>query len=326
MRARITKLFLVMLMVFSLSGCALLGIAGPAEKKTAYIFSYFKQNGQDGLHLAWSRDGLKWESLNEDKPYLSPKLGTEKLMRDPCIIEGPDGMFHMVWTVSWWDKGIGVAHSNDLINWTEQQFVPVMEHEETAKNCWAPEIYYDRAEKEYIIYWATTIPDRFPKPDPKDDNNHRMYCTTTKDFKTWSDTKIFYEPGINVIDATIHKDPESGAYVMFIKDERRNPAQKNICTAWASKALGPYGPMSEPITGAYWAEGPTAIQIGEYWYVYFDKYTDHRYGAVRSKDLTNWEDVSDQIEFPKDTRHGTVLGVTESVLRALLEKDGVAVE
>lgn len=27
-----------------------------------YMFSYFKNNGEDGLHLAYSIDGLKWEA------------------------------------------------------------------------------------------------------------------------------------------------------------------------------------------------------------------------------------------------------------------------
>jgi|GEM_PF-5772697 len=29
--------------------------------KNIYIFSYFVGNGEDGLHLAYSYDGLKWE-------------------------------------------------------------------------------------------------------------------------------------------------------------------------------------------------------------------------------------------------------------------------
>ena len=31
-------------------------------------------------------------------------------MRDPCLVAGPDGQFHLVWTTGWWDKGIGIAH------------------------------------------------------------------------------------------------------------------------------------------------------------------------------------------------------------------------
>ena len=39
------------------------------------------------------------------------------------IIKGGDGKFHMVWTVSWEEKGIGYANSEDLINWSEQVFI-----------------------------------------------------------------------------------------------------------------------------------------------------------------------------------------------------------
>ena len=63
-----------------------------------YLFSYFKGNGEDGLHLAYSHDGLKWLALKNDKSFLTPNIGKDKLMRDPSICQGPDGTYHMVWT------------------------------------------------------------------------------------------------------------------------------------------------------------------------------------------------------------------------------------
>src|SRR5690606_12202492 len=114
-------------------------LAGNREEEI-YIFAYFKGNGEDGLHLAYSKDGYNWDALKNDESFLQPKLSKDKLMRDPCIIRGGDGLFHMVWTVSWTDKGIGYASSKDLINWSEQQYIPVMRREEGARNCWAPEI------------------------------------------------------------------------------------------------------------------------------------------------------------------------------------------
>ena len=106
---------------------------------------------------------------------------------------------------------------------------------------------------------------------------------------------------------------------MFIKNENPKPAEKNIRITKASAASGPYPiEVSEPITGNYWAEGPTVIKIGSYFYVYFDKYRDHQYGAVRSKNLKDWEDISDQIEFPKGIRHGTVFSVSKSMLKSLI--------
>ncbi len=43
--------------------------------ENCYIFTYFRDNGQHGLYLASSHDGLKWTPLNEGKPYFPPKAG-----------------------------------------------------------------------------------------------------------------------------------------------------------------------------------------------------------------------------------------------------------
>ena len=132
-----------------------------SQKDSVYMFSYFKDNGEDGLHLAYSFDGYQWTALKHDSSFLKPGVAKDKLMRDPCIIHGADNKFHMVWTVSWNDRGIGYASSGDLIHWSQQQFIPVMKDEPNAENCWAPEILYDKDQKLYMIYWATTIPGRF---------------------------------------------------------------------------------------------------------------------------------------------------------------------
>ncbi len=284
---------------------------------TVYMFSYFKDNGQDGLHLAYSTDGYRWNALNNDSAVLKPTVAKDKLMRDPCIIRGADNKFHMVWTVSWNDGGIGYANSSDLIHWSEQQFIPVMEDEPTALNCWAPEIIYDKARKVYMIYWATTIPGRFIEGDTAGDEkyNHRLYYTTTKDFKRFNKTKLLYNEGFNVIDATIQK--ENSRYIMFLKDETKKPPQKNIRIAFSNRLTGNYSKPSAPITGNFWAEGPTAIKINKNWIVYFDKYTQHSYGAVSSANLKDWTDISDKVSFPKGTRHGTVFTVTKKEFEVL---------
>ena len=282
-----------------------------SQTTPVYMFSYFKDNGQDGLHLAYSMDGYKWTALNNDSSLLQPTVAKDKLMRDPCIIRGRDNRFHMVWTVSWNDGGIGYASSPDLVHWSTQQFIPVMKEEPTARNCWAPEIFYDKTTKAYLIYWATTIPGRFTEGDTAGDDkyNHRLYYTTTKDFKTYSKTKLLYDQGFNVIDATIQQ--EGDQYIMFLKDETRQPPQKNLRVAVSKKLTSGYSRPSKPITGDYWAEGPTAIKINGNWIVYFDKYMQHAYGAVSSSGLKNWVDISDKIHFPAATRHGTVFTITQ---------------
>jgi hypothetical protein len=305
---KISLLVIVLMQLLSVS----------AQSDSVYIFAYFKNNGQDGLHLAYSTDGFSWSALKKDSSFLKPTVAKDKLMRDPCIIKGADGLFHMVWTVSWNDKGIGYASSKDLISWSEQRFIPVMMHEDSARNCWAPEITYDVKSKQYMIYWATTIAGKY-KADPKVENgyNHRMYYVLTKDFKTFSKTKMLYDKGFNVIDATIV--PDGKQFVMFLKDETREPVQKNIKIATSKKLNSGYSEASAPIIGNYWAEGPTTLKINGTLIVYFDKYRDHKYGAIQSTDLKNWVDVSDKLVMPKGIRHGTIFTISRKEFELLPE-------
>ncbi len=289
-----------------------------------YLFAYFVGNGEDGLHFASSRDGLNWEEVAGGRSFLRPAVGRDKLMRDPFLMRAPDGVFHLLWTVSWKEKGIGHATSRDLVHWSEQQSIPVMEHESEAANCWAPEMVLDEERGEFVIFWATTIPGRFPETDgqsrqgpPNPGLNHRLYAVTTKDFATFSETRLFFDQGFNVIDASIVKD--GARYVMFLKDETDKPfvQQKNLRVTTAESPAGPWKPVSSPITGDYWAEGPSPLRIGDSWVVYFDRYMQHEYGAVIAHNLEHWEDVSAGVRFPKGVRHGTALRVSEDVLERL---------
>ena len=287
-------------------------------KDHLYLFSYFKGHG-DGLHLAWSRDGFYWTALNNDLPYITGEAGPEKLMRDPFVLPAPDGNFHLVWTAGWHGKGIGYASSPDLVNWSSQQFLEVMSHENDARNCWAPEIFFDEVEDQYIIYWASSIPGRFPETDHMGDDglNHRMYCTATKDFKSFAATRLFFDGGFNVIDANLVKDNDR--YLLFFKDETLDPCQKNIGLAVADSIFGGFKKISHRLTGAsYWAEGPSAIKINDKWIVYFDKYKLNQIGAVTSADLIHWEDISDRVHFPQGAQHGSVQQIDFARFRHLL--------
>lgn len=280
-----------------------------------YLFSYFTDNGQDGLHLAYSTDGLLWQALNDGESYLRPCIGKDKLMRDPSIVQDGKGMFHMVWTTGWWDQGIGYAYSKDLINWSEQKNIPVMAEFDGTKNAWAPELFYDAVSDTFYIFWSSTIPGAFPDiPTAENEKglNHRQYYVTTKDFNTFSETRLYFDPGFSVIDGTILKRDD--VYYLFVKNENSAPAEKNIRLTFNDRPYDFPVTVSEPITGDYWAEGPTAIEIGDYVYVYFDKYTQKKYGAVRSKDMVTWEDVSDSVTFPAGIRHGTAFKVSGTSL------------
>jgi len=220
--------------------------------------------------------------------------------------------------VSWGEKGIGYSSSKDLVHWTEQRYIPVMEHEANARNCWAPELFYDKATQQYYIFWSTTIPGRFTNGEEQK-YNHRLYFTTTKDFNSFVKTSLFYDEGFSVIDAAIINVGKK--YFMFLKDEtdKPNTPEKNIRIATSDKAEGPYTAPGKAITGPYWAEGPTPVKINEKWFVYFDKYTEHKYGVVVSTDLLHWTDESDKISMPQGIRHGTAFEVSKKVIDGLLK-------
>lgn len=111
---------------------------------------------------------------------------------------------------------------------------------------------------------------------------------------------------------------EEGRYLLFLKNETRHPPEKNIWLSYSDQISKEYSKVYGPITGDYWAEGSTAIKIGEYWWVYFDKYRQHKMGAVLSKDLLHWEDVSEKISFPGEIHHGTIF-LVKKILEPLLE-------
>jgi beta-xylosidase len=229
----------------------------------------------------------------------------------------------MVWTCSWNDRSVGYASSRDLLHWSPQRALPVMAHEPDALNAWAPEVVWDERRGEFLIFWASTIPGRFPDTDKSGDGkyNHRIYATTTKDFIDFTPTVLFYDPGFSVIDATFLRLP--GRDWLLVKDETRTPAHKYLQLAPAASLHGPFGPLGAPISPpGLWAEGPTALQVGDEVIVYFDAYTAKHYGALRSRDLVHWEAVSAQMRFPDEgtplrMRHGTVLKVPAALLETL---------
>ncbi|MBQ5351612.1 MAG: glycoside hydrolase family 43 protein [Bacteroidaceae bacterium] len=279
------------------------------------MYSGFNEPATDGLRYITSNDGINWTSINGT--WLKPQVGKQKVMRDPSIIQGPDGTFHFVWTTSWrHDNTIGYASSKDLINWSEQRAIPVMESEKDVVNVWAPELFYDDEKEQFVIVWASCIPGRYPRGVEDEKNNHRLYYTTTKDFNTFSKPEIIYDPGFSSIDATIVKLAKK-KYVMVLKDNTR-PA-RNLRVAFASSPYGPYGELSDSLTHKL-TEGPTVSKaINGYYYIYYDDYNYNRFGALKTKDFKTFTDATSEIHVPALHKHGTVFMAPKKIVKKLIE-------
>lgn len=288
----------------------------PADTTTndeVYLFTSFRSDGQDGLQLLYSEDAFLWQRVPGS--VLKPQVGGG-LMRDPSLAQGPDGTFHLVWTTAWrGDRGFGYASSKDLVHWSQQRFIPVMDHEPTTVNVWAPELFYDEAHDRFIICWASTIPGRFPDHLEPHDNNQRMYYTTTRDFETFAPTALFFDPGFSVIDCTIARVDEG--YVLVLKDNTR--PQRNLRVAYGKSPLGPWRDVTPPFTQPF-TEGPSVLKKGYDWIIYFDAYRENSYGAVKTRDFKSFTDISQRVKFPEGHKHGTVIRVPRAYLNGLLAK------
>jgi Glycosyl hydrolases family 43 len=282
-----------------------------------YLFTSFHEPADLGLRVLYSKNGYEWRDL--DTVLLRPAVGIQKVMRDPSIAQGPDGVFHLVWTSSWrGDKGFGYASSKDLIDWSEQKFIPVMQHEPTTVNVWAPELFYDNEQKQYIIIWASCIPGRFERGIEEDSNNHRMYVTTTKDFKHFSATQLFIDPGFSVIDAVIVKRAAKD-YVLVLKDNTR--PERNIKIAFSNSPLGPWQNVSKAFTDNF-TEGPSVLKVKDNWLIYYDSYRKKIYEVSATKDFSHFDNITSKAKVPEGHKHGTIVTVKKNIVKNLVKHFG----
>jgi beta-xylosidase len=250
----------------------LLSLGFAVQAQDFYVSTSFHEPATDGLRFIYSRDAVHWDSI--PGTFLAPQVGKQKVMRDPSIIRTPDGVFHLVWTSSWrGDRGFGYAESRDLMHWSEPKFIEVMD-DPTTVNVWAPEFFWDEDRQQAMVVWASCVPSQhFALGIEDEKNNHRLYYSVTKDFKTWTKGKLLIDPGFSCIDATLLKRGKND-YVMVLKDNTRNA--RNIKVAFAKNPMGPWSKASEPFTGNF-MEGPTTVKLpknsplGNGYLIYYDR-------------------------------------------------------
>lgn len=293
--------------------CLLLFISCKAEKEY-YVSTSFHEPADEGLRFIYSEDGIHWDSIAGT--WLKPEIGSQHIMRDPSMVRTPDGTFHLVWTIAWkGDRGFGYANSKDLIHWSEQKIIPVMEKEPTTINVWAPEIFYDDEKQEFVVVWASCVPGRFEKGVEDENNNHRLYYITTKDFSAISDTKLLYDPGFSCIDAIlIKRDKED--FVMVLKDNTR--PNRNLKIAFAKSPTGLYSSPSEAFTEEF-VEGPTVDKVGDDYFIYFDVYKKKIFGAMCTKDFISFTDETQKVSIPQGHKHGTIFKASASIVENLIK-------
>ena len=140
-----------------------------------------------------------------------------------------------------------------------------------------------------------------------------MYVTTTKDFKSFTDTRLFFDAGFSAIDAVIVKQANNN-YVLVVKDNTRQ--ERDIKVAFANNPLGPYTNVSKPFTDNF-TEGPSVVKVNNQWLIYFDSYRKKIYEAVATTDFKTFSNINNKIHIPEGHKHGTIVVVKKRLLQQL---------
>jgi len=291
-------------------------LSAPALAQDAYLFAYFKEPGNQGIYFALSRDGYTFTPLNDGQPWMKPPT-PGGIMRDVFVTRNPDSDgngFRMVWTWDWRGSTLGTASSTDLMTWTPHQ-VPIMSDFPTVNNVWAPETYWDAKAGNWLLIWSSSFKD--------DTAGNRIWSSKTKDFVTFTKPEKFYDSGFVVIDATMFHRDFAGRkdWVFVVKDQSIDPLRYQVRWTSGPTLEGPWAPLSGPITES-WSEGPSVLQVGSKFIVYYDHYRAPRarYEGVETSDWIHWTSVNDKMHFPEAAKHGSFLKITEAEAQRLLSR------
>ena len=213
----------------------------------AYLFVHFKEKltpDGEAVYFGISKDGYNWDAVNGGNPMLMSTLG-DKGCRDIEIVRLHTGGFMIITTdlciatkfdenynVDWnhinshGSKCLCMWYTPDLVNFSEQRLVHFGRDDFGCM--WAPEVFFDEENEEYLIHWGSTV--------AEDNYTHMsIYCSVTKDFKTFSEPGLYFTKDNEILDSHITKVGDT--YHLFYKNSSNPPMNMHA----TSKSL--YGPF-----------------------------------------------------------------------------------
>lgn len=303
----------------------------------AYLFVHFKEKiTPDGeqVYFSVSKDGFDWEQLNSGEPILTSKLGTGGcrdieivrlknggfviLTTDECIANRYDENLNIDWKIvnRTGSHGFCMWKSEDLINFSEQEIINIGRDDFGCM--WAPEVFYDETEDEYVIHWGSTV--------SQDDFSHMsIYYSTTKDFNSFTKPRLFFTKENEILDTHIRKI--GGKYYMFYKNAH-NPGMNMLSVS--EHLYGPYIPdknferiMSELEKPGSYEAATTCILPDGRWCLMIDFFGCEKpkmgyvpFISEKAGD-TNFKMCKEQFTFPYGFKHGGILEISDSEYIAL---------
>ncbi len=212
-----------------------------------YLFAHFKEKitvDGEAVYFSVSRDGFNWEKVNNGEPMLMSHLGDKgcrdiEIVRlhtggfviittDLCIVRQMDENYQVDWKHinSHGSKSLCIWKTDDLITFSPQK----LQHfgRDDFGCMWAPEVFFDEENEEYLIHWGSTVKET-------DYKHMSIYCSTTKDFEEFSPPKLFFTKENEILDSHIRKFGDT--YHLFYKNSSNPPMNMH---ATSKKLYGPY--------------------------------------------------------------------------------------
>ncbi|MBP5420416.1 MAG: glycoside hydrolase family 43 protein [Bacteroidales bacterium] len=315
------------------------------EEIYGYLYCHMSGRGE-WTAFAISRDGENWTDLkNGDEVYDTEKLSAiEGGARDAYITRAFDNKSYVMVTTDmcvrksnhWFNYGIDLLKSDDLINWTSTTFdfrkgpeifcdpeSPDIYTDYSGVNrVWAPQIIWDtnyewaNGEKGgYFIYYSLL----HATEEPYD---RIYYSYADKSFTKLTKPKVLVDWGYATIDADINFIEADGLYHMMIKKEGGKPG---IFSSTAKNITGPYTPPTDDdyisFEGNKKCEGASAFRLANdtTWRVGYVEYSSrpiHYRICKADSRLQNFHDPVD-IKGVEHPQHGSFMALTEAEYKRL---------
>lgn len=308
-----------------------------------YLFAHFREKiTQDGeqVYFAISRDGYNYNQLNGGKPIITctdgemgcrdievvrlKKGGFVIVATDLCIVNRMDENYNVDWENINHNgsKSLSMWFSPDLTSFSPQR---VMYMGRDDLGClWAPEVYYDEENEEYLIHFSSTV---------KEDDYKQMsiYCSKTKDFISFTKPELFFKADSNILDSHIVKIGDT--YHFFYKHANRPSGNMHETS---EKLYGPYkhdeafdkyiAQFEKP--GSYEAPTTCVLPDGK-WCLLLDFFgcEKEKMGYVpflsEKAGEADFREAKEKFSFPYGFKHGHPVEITDEEYDRLAEFYGI---
>ncbi|MCR5313921.1 MAG: glycoside hydrolase family 43 protein [Bacteroidaceae bacterium] len=334
----------------------------PDDERYGYLYCHMAGTSENTLYAIGTKEdkGRKFKPLIANQPVYNAEdmAKIEGGVRDAFIYRAIDGGYLMVTTDmsnrktrTWFNHGIDLMKSNDLIHWTSVTFdfrkgpsifcdstktKDVYKNYSLINRVWAPQIIWDAdydwkdgsPKGGYFIYYSML------SKNDGDDHDRMYYSYANRDFTKLTKPQLFHDRGIAMIDCHIDWNDCDQQYHIFFKREGANAKDRGIYKAVFDKLPGACQGQSD-FTGSFgqWkdilhitnegtnlTEGPSAIRrINENaWNVTYIRYSGGKAYKINGADaLIENIDNGQVIEGDVNPQHGSFMTLTESEYKML---------